>query len=348
MKKLIKKAAALLLAACMTASLPIAQAKPMAAQAGTTEKAATMKQLAKLVSKHGVKRDTKFTVRYTGNSKDIDKLLSDEDFTFFTSTLALVDDPATSDDADYLAGNLNLSDNYEVYATGKTIVFKMEYFETKKQTNYVNSKIPGILKKLGVKKLSNYQKVKKIHDYVCKLITYKDDYKKCSSMYSALKTGKGLCNSYALCMYKLLTEAGVPCKFVGGTAGTGRDSGGHAWNIVKLGGKWYYLDATWDDEGKNKISYDYFLKGSSDFDKADPSQKHTLDKPYRTGEFAKKFPIAKKAFKKGSDDQNPEETVEDEDSDEEYEETEDDSYDDGDDGYDSDEYEYEYEEYYEE
>ncbi|MBE5900827.1 MAG: hypothetical protein E7280_02865 [Lachnospiraceae bacterium] len=343
MKKLMKKAAALLLVTCMTMSLPIAQAKPMQAQAGTTEKASTMKQLAKIVSKHGVKRDAKFTVKYTGNSKDIDKMMNDQDFTFFTSTLALIDDPSTSDDADYLAGNLNLSDDYDVYATGKTIVFKLKYFETKKQTQYVNSKIPGILKKLGVKKLSNYDKVKKIHDYVCKLITYKDDYKKCSSMYSALKNGKGLCNSYALCMYKLLTEAGVPCKFVGGIAGTGRDSGGHAWNIVKLDGKWYYLDATWDDEGKNKISHDYFLKGTSDFDKADPSQKHTLDKPYRTGEFAKKFPIAKKAYKKGS---NEDDTVDDEgnDSDYEYDDTTDD-YDEGYDDYDDsygwdDDYEY--------
>ena len=44
---------------------------------------------------------------------------------------------------------------------------------------------------------------------------------------------------------------------------------GHAWNLVKLDGEWYYTDATWDDQGED-IFYTYFnittkqlLKGHS-------------------------------------------------------------------------------------
>ena len=65
----------------------------------------------------------------------------------------------------------------------------------------------------------------------------------------------------------------IPCVIV---YGDGVDSDGnkeaHAWNYVKMdNGKWYAVDATWDDPiiiggssaGVNR--YQYFLKGSTTF-----------------------------------------------------------------------------------
>ncbi|MBR1874334.1 MAG: transglutaminase domain-containing protein [Eubacterium sp.] len=289
MKVLKRVVAVVAMAACIIASPSVAYA---------AESAANLTELAKIVSEHGVARDTsKFSVTYTGNEADIDRLF-DEDLTFFmTDIVTLWDDPNTSDDADYLAGNLNFTtDGHEVYTEGDKIFFKLKYFETLSQTNQVNEKVPGILSELGVDSMTNYEKVKAIHDYVCDLITYDaDGGDVVSTMYGAVFNRRALCNSYSLCMYKLLTEAGVPCKFIGGVAGTGRDSGGHAWNIVALGDKWYNLDATWDDSDEG-ISYDYFLKGSSDFDEADPEQKHTMDAPFKKAPFSTTFPIAKTAF----------------------------------------------------
>ncbi|MEE3468149.1 MAG: transglutaminase domain-containing protein [Eubacterium sp.] len=259
--------------------------------------ASNLTELAKIVNKEGMKRSDKIVVNYTGPEKDIDYVITDEDFSFFTSDIAIEDDPTTSDDADYLAGNLNFSvDKYDMYAEGQKLVIKPLYYETLVQTQYVNERVPEILDELNVAEMSNYEKVRVIHDYVCDMITWTDNGKDIvSTMYGALKNGKALCNSYALCMYKLLVEAGVPCKYVGGLAGSGRDSDGHAWNIVALGDHWYYLDATWDDP-EDERTYNYFLKGSADFDLADPSEKHTLLKPYSTGKFAKMFPIARNAF----------------------------------------------------
>ena len=59
----------------------------------------------------------------------------------------------------------------------------------------------------------------------------------------------------------------------------------HAWNYVKLDGKWYAIDVTWDDPvitggGKltNKARYEYFLKGSQTMNKNHvPSGKFTQD-----------------------------------------------------------------------
>ena len=260
--------------------------------------ASSLSELAKIVNQECVKKSNKIVVNYTGPKKDLDYAVMDEDYSFFRSDMAIEDDPTTSDDADYVTGAFDWStDKHDLYYEGKKFVFKPVYMETLAQTAYVNEKVPGILSKLGVDGMSNYDKVKTIHDYVCNLITYDsgDESNLYFCMYGAVKNGRAVCNGYALCMYKLLVEAGVPCKYIGGTAGTGRDSGGHAWNIVALGDRWYNLDATWDDS-EDELTHDYFLKGSSDFDENDPEQPHKMDKSYRTGNFAKLFPIAKNAF----------------------------------------------------
>ena len=261
------------------------------------ESAANLTELAKIVNQHGVAREASFSVEYTGDEADLAQLMSDDDVSFLETGIALVDNPATGEDADYLAANLDKSDGKTGYAVeGNTISFDFLYFENKQQMEYVEEQIPAILSELEVAQKTNYEKVKAIHDYVCGHIRYVDDVKNCSSMYNALTNGTGLCNAYALCMYRLCVEAGVPCKFIGGKAGTGKDADGHAWNIVALGDQWYLLDATWDDADDSNLVYDYFLKGSSDFDAADPTQVHTMDAHYSSGAFATAFPIATTAF----------------------------------------------------
>lgn len=274
--------------------------RPVQAEAAT-ETASNLNELAVIVNKHGVERDTDFSVKYTGSKKDMEYVVNDEYFTFFFKELVMADDPTTSDDADYLAYNLDFySGKHELYYKNGIIYFKLCYYESLSQTKKVNEKVPGILSKLKLDGKSNYEKVKAVHDYICELITYSYTGKDVeSTMYGAVFNGKALCNAYSLCMYKLLVEAGVPCKIIGGTAGSGRDSGGHAWNIVALGDKWYYVDLTWDDspeDSKAEYCYDYFLKGSSDFDSADPSEKHKLDSAIKSDEYSKAFPLATKSF----------------------------------------------------
>ena len=61
--------------------------------------------------------------------------------------------------------------------------------------------------------------------------------------------GKGVCETYAKAFEYLCTVNGIEAITVGGEAGeTKAEMCGHAWNMVKLDGVWYTVDATWGDQ----------------------------------------------------------------------------------------------------
>jgi hypothetical protein len=78
--------------------------------------------------------------------------------------------------------------------------------------------------------------------------------------YAAAINHTAVCQGYAVLFYRLALECGIDARVI---AGKGKGANGwedHAWNIVKLGGNYYLLDATWD-AGKTPMYYQYFLKG---------------------------------------------------------------------------------------
>lgn len=115
--------------------------------------------------------------------------------------------------------------------------------------------------------LSDYDKVKAIHDYIVGNVEY--DYDLCYGTsdhtdgfycYGALIDHLAVCNGYSEAFYCLCLEAGVDCRVIVS------DQLNHAWNIVRLDGSYYYVDCTWDDTGGDApIDYDFFLCGSLDF-----------------------------------------------------------------------------------
>ena len=72
------------------------------------------------------------------------------------------------------------------------------------------------------------------------------------SMYSAFNLGYTVCAGYAKSTSAVLRKAGMSAMCV--------TSVNHAWNLVKVDGKWYTLDSTWDDSDDGRFSKDYFLK----------------------------------------------------------------------------------------
>ena len=74
-----------------------------------------------------------------------------------------------------------------------------------------------------------------------------------------------VCKGYATIIMYMLNRLGIPAIDQGGAMIVRDDNGEivnlipHAWNIVKLYGNWYFLDATWEDsDGEN---WYWFLQG---------------------------------------------------------------------------------------
>lgn len=102
------------------------------------------------------------------------------------------------------------------------------------------------------KGISERDAVIAINNYVCNLITYDESY---GDAYSAFTTGKGRCSSYAACVKSMCDYVGIECKEIEGQA----NGGSHAWNQVKVGGTWYYIDACWNDSTNNEYMFSITL-----------------------------------------------------------------------------------------
>ncbi len=57
----------------------------------------------------------------------------------------------------------------------------------------------------------------------------------------------GVCDAMSKAFALMSSIEGFECMRVTGVAGVGTNKGGHAWNKVKLDGKWYIVDCTWGD-----------------------------------------------------------------------------------------------------
>ena len=142
------------------------------------------------------------------------------------------------------------------------IQLEMSYETTKEQEKELKDKVDGILAKLDLDGASEYEKVRAIYNYICSNVVYDYDhlndnsYRLQYTAYAAAINGTAVCSGVADLFYYMTTAAGLEARI------TVNDI--HAWNIVKVDGKYYYLDPTWD-LGINESEYRYFLKGESDF-----------------------------------------------------------------------------------
>ncbi|MBO6114303.1 MAG: hypothetical protein J6P57_04520 [Lachnospiraceae bacterium] len=144
-----------------------------------------------------------------------------------------------------------ISDNYYVYQkyTNGTGI-PSDRPAAMKLYDKINEIIPRIIKS----DMTDYEKELAIHDYIvtnCEYgyVDYSNDY--AYRAYGALVQGKAVCNGYAEAMALLLNCVGVENEIMTGWA----SSELHAWNRVRLDGKWYQVDSTWDDPIPDRGSF---------------------------------------------------------------------------------------------
>lgn len=108
--------------------------------------------------------------------------------------------------------------------------------------------------------VSTYEKVKYFNKWLTTHNAYNSDVAKgiietvtpeaweCTSALAGQTGKKGpVCEAYARAMMVLCNSVNIPCVLESGTAYTGSGSGGHMWNSIKVGSKWYGTDVTWND-----------------------------------------------------------------------------------------------------
>lgn len=103
--------------------------------------------------------------------------------------------------------------------------------------------------------MTDYDKALALHDVVCANLVYDNSQSRdwIHTAYGAFVKKYAVCDGYSKAYQYLLNKAGIDSHIaIGWSKGEG-----HAWNLVKLDGEWYYTDVTWDDS-EYGIFYEYF------------------------------------------------------------------------------------------
>lgn len=151
-----------------------------------------------------------------------------------------------------------VSANAKTVRIDKNIYKKFEYSnssyyknEKKERENYWKLVYKSV-RKAGVKnKMPDKVAVRKITNWIADNVGYADDGSVDNHTGGKLfKKGTGDCIDYADAFCSMCKMCGIPCKLYTGIAyNSSTDYGYHAWNRVKIGKKWYWIDPTWYDCG---------------------------------------------------------------------------------------------------
>ena len=217
------------------------------------------------------------------------------------------DDSSTGQEGDALLygyAGCNVS-----YSTAGYIKYTMAYHSNAEQEAKLTEAVAVAMAKLQLNGLSEAKKITKIHDYICNHVDYEYNSKEeqIYTAYGALCTGKAVCQGYAVLFYRLCKEAGLSVRIISGTG----NGGPHAWNIVRIGSKYYNVDCTWD--GQDAATYNEFLlKSEADFrdhtrESWPVAGSHCLD--YTSAEFNAQYPMTEKSWDESTTYAHSEETT---------------------------------------
>ena len=180
-----------------------------------------------------------------------------------------------------------------------TYTYGMTYLTTATQEAWVDTEVAKLINTLNLNSGTDYQKVKRLYDWMCSNITYDhtglaqtiDNSPLTWTAYKALRYGTCVCQGYASLFYRVMLECGVDTRII-----AGNPQAPHAWNIVKLGSYYYNLDSTWDAEYTQAgRSYRYFLCSPANF-----NSDHIRYDEYDTSDFHYYYPMSSKNYVAGA------------------------------------------------
>ncbi len=245
------------------------------------------------------RRQSSITVSYTSqsdNMADIDKLIGE----LMECALSETDKPDEGDYLRYQMGGYDLDYSYEKDSEGYfyTVVIRPAYYSDAEQEKEVSQAIDEAIQSFAFDETStDYEKVRAVYDFVYANVDYDIIHKKNSgyhlksTAYGALIYKHALCQGFSVLMYRMLRECGIDCRIVTGTAAIDGEEEFHAWNIVKVDGRFYDLDASWCRQLETE---DYFLKCDAQL------EDHFKDEEFLSEEFLEKYPMSEESYSCGS------------------------------------------------
>lgn len=104
----------------------------------------------------------------------------------------------------------------------------------------------------------------------------------CRNLLNGIVDGKCVCAGYADILRNALDLVGIDSRYLCGRVNANNSNSGHAWNQVKIDGKWYFTDLTWDrqkdDTQGHRRNFDNMLLGSINFLKNHQwTRNHTIE-----------------------------------------------------------------------
>ena len=195
------------------------------------------------------------------------------------------------------------------YSTGGYIQYTMAYHSNAEQEVKLTEAVAVAMTKLQLNGLSEAKKITKIHDYICNNVdyAYNSTEEQIYTAYGALCTGKAVCQGYAALFFRLCKEAGLSVRIISGTG----NGGAHAWNIVRIGSKYYNVDCTWDGQGAATYN-NFLLKSEADFSNHTRKSWKVVGNHYlyyTSAEFNAQYPMTEKSWDESDDSNDSVETT---------------------------------------
>lgn len=157
---------------------------------------------------------------------------------------------------------------------GRYAICPQYFFSEDKVKEYnrkIEKEVNTLICSLSLIGESDYEKERKIHDWICQNILYDTegaDKKKpvrmivSHNILGVFAHHKAQCEGIAKAVKVLLNAVDVKCIVVTGESLKNGITTAHAWNLVNIDGNSYHLDVTWDIGARStdlkRIPYDYF------------------------------------------------------------------------------------------
>lgn len=138
----------------------------------------------------------------------------------------------------------------------KYVKFSGTYTKTSEEREIIQQNIDEITDKIIMNAPdSEYERVKYVYEYLIGNTIYDTKAMESQNILSVLLYQHSVCQGYAKTIQYLLQKMSIEATLVNGSV---HNDIPHAWNLIKINGNYYWLDATWGDSSYKIANYEQY------------------------------------------------------------------------------------------